>query len=392
MTEKRSIIVVGAGIFGVVAAQELAKRGHTVAIFDPGPIPHPLASSTDITKMIRMDYGSDELYMDLMEDAFKGWGEWNVAWGQELYHEQGFLLMKKSEMADGSFELESFNRLSARGNELVRMNSDTLREKHPAWNHELYMDGYYNPQAGWAESGNVVNKIAQGLPALGVQVHDGKGFAHFLEKDSQVTGIVTTDGDEHPADYVVMAVGAWSTTYMPDLSDVMWTVGLPVMHFTPPDPEAFSAPHFVPFAADISESGWYGFPYHPITGVVKVANHGKGVPVDPLTDPFELTEKDHDHFRQFLAETFPLLAKAPIVKTRLCMYCDTWDTDFWIDHHPDRPGLVVATGGSGHGFKFAPIMGSVIADVVEKQPNKYAYRFAWRKRGELRVEDARFDG
>ena len=56
------IVVIGSGIFGVSAALELAQRGHKVTLIDPGPLPRPIASSTDISKAVRMDYGSDELY------------------------------------------------------------------------------------------------------------------------------------------------------------------------------------------------------------------------------------------------------------------------------------------------------------------------------------------
>ncbi len=80
--EPQRIAIVGSGIFGVTAALELGRRGHAVDLFDPGPLPHPLAASTDITKMIRMDYGSDEFYMALMEDAFAGWDRWNAEWGE----------------------------------------------------------------------------------------------------------------------------------------------------------------------------------------------------------------------------------------------------------------------------------------------------------------------
>ena len=69
--------------------------------------------------------------------------------------------------------------------------------------------------------------------------------------------------------------------------------------------------------------------------------------------------------REFLGDSLPPLADAPIVHRRLCLYCDTFDGDFWIDHDPERPGLVVAAGDSGHGFKFAPMIGGLIADVVE---------------------------
>jgi glycine/D-amino acid oxidase-like deaminating enzyme len=95
-------------------------------------------------------------------------------------------------------------------------------------------------------------------------------------------------------------------------------------------------------------------------------------------------------FRDFLGKALPDVLDAPVISNRLCMYCDTWDGDFWIDHDPDRPGLIVATGGSGHGFKFAPMLGPIIADVVEGEQNPFANRFKWRARGELRTEDARY--
>ena len=389
--EKLSVVVVGAGILGVTAAWELHQRGHKVSIFDPGPIPHPEASSTDITKMIRMDYGKDDFYFDLMEASFKGWHRWNAAWGEDLYHEDGFLLMKKSEMTDGSFELESFKRLTERGHGPTRMTSDALAASHPMWNAPLYTDGYLNLKAGWAQSGRVVERIANTLREIGVAVHEGETLDYFVERGSRVTGIVTTAGSTYEADIVVLAAGAWTPTLLPYLSDVMWAVGLPVVHFDPANPDDYRPPSFRPWAADISNTGWYGFPLHP-TGVVKIANHGAGIPVDPR-EPKVLPQHMKDRCVDFVAETFPALADRPIVGERLCMYCDTWDGDLWIDHDPNRLGLVVAAGGNGHGFKFAPMLGGIIADVVERKPNRFAERFAWRKRGEgNRVEDARYSG
>jgi glycine/D-amino acid oxidase-like deaminating enzyme len=101
---------------------------------------------------------------------------------------------------------------------------------------------------------------------------------------------------------------------------------------------------------------------------------------------------EEERFRAFFAESIPTLADAPKIGERLCLYCDTFDGDFWIDHDPDREGLVVCSGGSGHGFKFAPMLGIITADVVEKKENKFSRRFRWRKRGKLKAEDARYTG
>ncbi len=67
-----------------------------------------------------------------------------------------------------------------------------------------------------------------------------------------------------------------------------------------------------------------------------------------------------------------------MVYTRLCLYADTHDEDFWIARDPAREGLTVASGGSGHGFKFAPVLGGIIADAVEGRANPWLDKFRWR--------------
>jgi glycine/D-amino acid oxidase-like deaminating enzyme len=151
-----------------------------------------------------------------------------------------------------------------------------------------------------------------------------------------------------------------------------------VFHLLPGDPEHFSPPHFVVFGADSSRTGWYGFPAHPDNGVVKIANHGPGWPVDPARDPRTVNDSHVRALREFLAGTFPELADAPVVYTRCCLYCDTPDEHFWISRHPQNPALTVAAGDSGHAFKFAPVLGKIIADAVEGRSNATGDRFHWR--------------
>src|SRR5690606_15207292 len=94
-------------------------------------------------------------------------------------------------------------------------------------------------------------------------------------------GKITLDrGVELRADRVVVAGGAWTPALLPELGDRLRAVAQPVLHFRPADPARFRPPHFVPWAADIAHSGWYGFPANA-AGIVKVANHGPGQPVDP---------------------------------------------------------------------------------------------------------------
>lgn len=387
MAAKQHVLIVGGGIIGVTAALELRRRGYEVTLIDPGPLPHPEASSTDISKMVRMDYGSDELYMDWMEAGLPLWREWNEGWGEELYHEDGFVIMAREEMRPGEFEYDSYRLLQERGYAPERLDSAALAARFPAWNEQVYVDGYYNEVAGWAESGAALTRLIEAARAAGVVLREGAAMAELLTDDGRVRGVVLGDGQTLAADTVIVAAGAWTPVLLPHLGDVMWVVGQPVMHFQPAEPELFALPKFTGFAADISHTGWYGFPLNQ--GVVKIANHGEGVRLDPR-GPKVVGAGEEARFREFLRETFPALAEAPCVKQRLCLYCDTWDGHFWIDHDREYPGLLVATGGSGHAFKFAPLFGGLIADVLEGRENRYAARFAWRERGMLGKEDARF--
>ena len=381
------VIVIGGGAFGLSTALELRRRGHDVALFDPGPIPRPEASSTDISKAVRLDYGSDELYARMAEQALETWDDWNGRWSPALYHQDGFLLLSGGPMQPGGFEHDGFELLSSRGHVLERIDSQVLAARFPDWNAERYPDGYYNPRGGWAESGAVIRWLAEEARATGVALCEGLGMQRLIERGSKVAGIVTDDGESHAADFVVLAAGAWTPSLLPELQQRMWAIAQPVLHFRPENPSRYRYPAFPVWAADIANTGWYGFPANA-EGVLKVANHGPGRRVDPdaprVVDPAE-----EARFRRFFEESLPSLAGAPLVHTRICLYCDTWDGNFWIDRHPDRPGLVVASGGSGHGFKFVSLLGGIVADCLEELENPFAGRFRWRERGRLSSEDAR---
>lgn len=390
MTTQQSVLIVGAGVFGAAAALELSRRGYNVSVVDQGPLPNPDSSSVDISKAVRMDYGTDEFYTRLMEEAFTGWDAWNSQADEPLYHQSGVLILTRSPMSPGTFEYESFNLLQGRGHRLERLNAKTLKARFPAWSAGTYVDGYFNPRAGWAPSGKVVAWLLQQARAAGATLHGNTPITGLAESDWRVTGVVTASGAVHKAEVVLVAAGAWTPTLLPHLSSVMEAVAQPVMYLRAPEPARYQPPHFAVWTGDVSNTGWYGFPALP-DGTLKMANHGPGRPVHP-NEPRRVPENTEANLRRFLGFTFPELADAPLIKSWACLYCDTWDGDFWIDHDPERPGLLVATGGSGHAFKFAPVIGGLIADVLEQKSNPYAGRFAWRARGEASKEDARYTG
>ena len=382
-----NILVVGAGVFGVSAALELQLRGHSVTLVDPGPLPHPDASSTDISRIVRADYGGDVFYARFARDCIGEWRRWNTEAGRTLYHETGFLVLCGRKMRPGGFEHDSRAVMRSLGQDVERMDGERLHIRFPAWTSGLYPDGYFNPHAGWAESGNVVAWLLTLARDAGVAVREGERMGALLEEGSRVAGIVTDRGTKHRSEIVVVAAGAWTPTLLPWMGDALRCVGQAVYYLRPADPEPYRPERFPPWAADIANTGWYGFPVQP-DGTMKVSHHGRGVPVDPSGEKAVPAEAD-EMFADFLAGTFPGLADSRILRRRLCLYCDSWDGDFWIDWDPNREGLLVATGGSGHAFKFAPLIGAVISDRVEGKANAWESRFRWRTLGERRREAAR---
>jgi glycine/D-amino acid oxidase-like deaminating enzyme len=386
-------IVVGAGINGVAAAIELRKRGHDVVLIDPGPLPHPLAASTDISKAVRAAYGADEDYTALAERSREIWRQWNEEFGVELYHEIGFLFLRRHPMQPGDFEYESFKLLKQRGHRIERISSKQLCERYPAWNAERYPDGFLDLEAGYAESGRVVAALVSRAKSLGVELRENAKFRELDETGGRVKGILLENGENIPAGAIVMAVGAWTPYALPFTRNFFRASGQPVFHLKPDKPELFTPERFPIFGADISTTGYYGFPLNR-DGVVKIANHGSGREISPDSPERAVTKDEENKMRQFLSGSFPALADAPIVFTRICLYCDTHDGNFWIAPDPERPELIIAAGDCGHGFKFAPVLGEIIADAVEGKSNRLLEKFRWRpevKAGETK-EAARFQG
>jgi glycine/D-amino acid oxidase-like deaminating enzyme len=371
------VIVVGAGINGVTAAIELKKRGHAVILIDPGPLPHPLAASSDISKAVRTAYGADDDYTALAERSIKLWRKWNEEFGIELYHEVGVMFVRRREMKPGDFEYESFKTLERHGHKVVRMNSAQLWKRFPAWNPELFRDGVLELEAGYAESGRVVAALIERAKSVGIELRENSRFSYLDESDGRVAGIVLDNGERIAGDRVVMAVGAWTPYLLPFTKKFFRASGQPVFHLKPSRPDLFAPERFPVFGADITTTGYYGFPLNR-DGILKIANHGPGRKMSPESPQCAVTSEDEESLRKFLLWAFPDLADAPIVYSRVCMYCDTHDGHFWIAPDPEREGLVIAAGDCGHGFKFAPVLGEIIADAVEGKSNPILEKFRWR--------------
>src|SRR5262245_28490678 len=180
------IIVVGAGVNGVTTAIELKKRAHEVVLVDPGPLPHALAASTDISKAVRAAYGADADYTALAERSIKLWRQWNEEFRTKLYHEVGVMFVRRAKMAPGDFEYESLNLLEKRGLKVARMDTLELWKCFPAWNPELYRDGVLEIEAGYAESGRAVETLIERAQSAGIKLCERAAFSRLDKRGDRV--------------------------------------------------------------------------------------------------------------------------------------------------------------------------------------------------------------
>ena len=288
-------------------------------------------------------------------------------------------------MKAGSFEQECFDSVAALGHAAQRLAEPGLAERYPAWEGTPFADGFLDPRAGYAESAAAVWVTAEQAGRLGVEILGGRPIESLLESGGRVTGVVEQSGRKHHADAVLLAGGSWTRELLPELTDTLRRSYQPVWYLRPSEPDLFRAGVFPVFTdglefpafADTDQAGgYYGFPLHPVHAVVKIGHHGPGV--EPDDGSLEVPAAETARLRDYLSRNLPSLADAEIFQTHLCPYCVTPDENFLIARHPERPGLTVASGGSGHAFKFMTILGDLIADEIEGRPHELSNRAGWR--------------
>ncbi|MBT8221297.1 MAG: FAD-dependent oxidoreductase [Bacteroidia bacterium] len=387
-------LIIGGGIFGVSTAIELAKRKHKVGLLNPDKIPHHLAASTDVTKAVRMEYGSDTEYFQMAEICIDRWHEWNDLFKEQLYHEVGLLMLCKDSMEQStrSYEKASFDNLVSSGYKTDRLDAQALSERFPAFNPEVYKDSNYNPRAGYVESGRVVELMTAYARSLGVNIHESQTAEEFVIDKGQLTGVKSREGSTFNCGHAIVAAGAHTPYLVPELKPYMKTTGHPVFWLKCDSPTNFKPPKMAVFMAEISNTGWYGFPFLEKHGIVKVAKHTHGQNIHPDQNDRRVSDEEVEDMRRFIEESLPDLSNAPLVYTRKCLYTDTLDGHFWIDHHPEIKGLSVSSGGSGHGMKMGPILGEMTADMAEGKSHRFSDRYRWRHltTDTVHSEEARF--
>ncbi|GAA2357542.1 FAD-dependent oxidoreductase [Dactylosporangium salmoneum] len=356
MTDTADVVVVGGGAMGSAAAWQLARRGADVVLLERFAPGHTNGASHGASRIFRLSY-PDRVHIRLAREAERLWRELEHVTGARLLTVTGGV-----DHGDHPYLLELAEGLAAGGVAHRWLGPEEAAERWPGI--RFATRALYHPDSGRLHADRAVAALQDAARALGAVVrHETPATAIEVLGEDKVR--VHTDGGSYTARRVVAAVNAWAAKLLDGL------VPLPPLRVTQEQPAHFAA--LVPearwpsfghrFAEGTADAGhFYGGVYGLATPGegVKVGFHGVGPEVDPDRRDFTPEPAQLAALREYAHQFLPGVDPAAFTPIS-CTYTTTPDANFVLDRHGP---VVVATGFSGHGFKFVPAVGRVLADLA----------------------------
>lgn len=365
MPRSFDVIVLGVGGMGSAACFELARRGRRVLGLEQFALAHDRGSSHGHTRIIRTAYAEGPQYVPLAKRAFSRWYELEQLTGRHLLTECACL----NAGPPGSEHVAGV-RKSVREHvlEAEELSGSEINRRFPAFHFPADYSGVVERAAGFLYVEDCVRAHYEAAVARGAEIHteeparEWKAFGDGVE--------VTTDRATYRAARLVVTAGAWATKLLADIGLPLRVMRQTLHWFGGGDVEgSVRRDHFPIFIADVPGGPFYGLPAIDPSGL-KVARH-YNAPELPGPDAVNWSTGPDDiaPVRAFL-DTH-ISGVGLLTKSQVCMYTVTPDQHFVIDLHPHFPQVSVACGFSGHGFKFASVVGEILADLAEKGSTRH---------------------
>lgn len=363
MTARRpyDAIVVGVGTMGSAALYHLARRGLRALGIEQFELAHARGSMHGHTRIIRLAYHENPAYVPLLRRCYELWRELELLAGTQLLQLTGSL-----EIGPPAGPLVSGTLRACTEYDLpyAVLEPPELRRRFPAFEPGPDTVGVAQPDGGYLLAEAAVQAHAGLAVESGAELRLGE---RVLDWEAGERGVVVhTDRRSYESARLVLAPGAWAGGLFRLPPDLFAAKRQVVAWFEPRhDAAGFTPDRFPVFIIEEDESHYYGFPRIEGAGVkLGRMNHpGDGV-ADPDLVSAEPSPTELAPLRQFLEGRLPNAA-GQLLEARACFFTNTPDRRFVIDLHPDAPNVVVASVCSGHGFKFAPVVGEILADLVE---------------------------
>ncbi len=358
--ERFDCVVVGVGAAGSAALAELARRGVRALGLERLAPGHDRGSSHGATRATRTAYFEHPDYVPLLRASNAAWRELDAATDETLLVECGIL---EAGPEDGELVPGVLRSAEEHGLDVERLDAAGLARRAPALRLPDGIVGLFEREAGFLDPEACVRTLARQATSMGAQLWSDCELKGWREESGAL--VVETSRGSLQTTALILTQGAWAAQALASLGLQLEVARKPQLWFAadPAGPAGLAA-GFVPFCMETGDGRvFYGFPALDRRGL-KAAEHTGGAAVpDPSRLDRDLHDGDLAPTAAFLAAHFPGVA-GPCGEHAVCMYTRTTDGHFVVDRHPAHPRVAFAAGLSGHGFKFAPVLGRALADLA----------------------------
>lgn len=352
------VIVIGLGGMGSAAAAHLAARGQRVLGLEQFTPAHDRGSSHGGSRVIRQSYFEDPAYVPLLLRAYELWGDLDDD-GEPVHHLTGGVYVGPEDCETFAGSLRAAQEWDLPHEVLT---AAEVTRRYPAFVPQPDHLALVEAKGGYARPEATVRAHLARATAKGADLRFGEQVLSWEDSGDHVT--VVTDAGTHVADRLVVAPGAWAPQLLADVG-VPVTIERQVMYWLGASGglgPMVGGPVYVS-ESDAGEQ-IYGFPaIDGPDGGAKVAFFRKGEVCSPETIERSVSEAEQEAMRERVQRLLPGL-DGSVLRAVTCMYSTTPDQHFVIAPHPEHPRVVLACGFSGHGFKFVPVVGEILADLV----------------------------
>jgi len=358
LTNGHDVIVVGLGAMGSAAAYHLASRGLRVLGLDAHEPPHVHGSHHGESRIIRTAYYEHPSYVPLLRRAWASWRQLAERSGRQLLLRNGGLMIG---LEDG--DLVSGVLASARAHGLAHqvLPSRDVEARYPALRIDAAMMAVREDDAGILFPETCIRAFLDGASAAGATLRSGERVMEWSVRASGVE--VKTSQATYTAGALVLAPGTGMRDLVPVLRPLLTIERQVVAHFEAARDRAYLVPERLPIFCVEEPDGafYYGIP--DVGSGCKVGRHHAGLTGEASEQSTMVGDEDIDDIRRFLARRLPS-ANGRVTASATCLYTNTPDFHFVIDRDPRHDNVIVASVCSGHGFKFASVVGEIVADWI----------------------------
>lgn len=373
------LLVAGLGAMGSAIAMNAALRGADVVGVDRYERGHAHGASSGRSRIVRQGYFEDEAYVPLLLRAYELWHDLERRTQTRMMHLTGLLLVAPTESQVLARTLAAARRHDLRVESWSR---DEILERYPTLRIRTDEIGVFEPQGGFIVPETAVAAFQSVAEDAGATLRFGVPMRSWTASASGVE-VALGDGSIVRGDRLVLALGPW-------FAHELAAAGIPlrlqrnVQCWFSPLAGGYDAARFPAFLVDRPElpAPLYGFP--DAGDGVKAALHGFGQDVDPERVDRTIAASDVAPVKTALEDFMPGAA-GPLLEARACMYALTPDGHFVVGRHPEHERVVLCGGFSGHGFKFASVVGEIGADLALDGQTRHPVGFLSPTRAAVRA-------